>query len=244
MTYRVRCRVSYDGGNYSGFQRQNNAATIQGQIEKSLFKIHREQIKIYAASRTDAKVHANDQVFHFDTELVLKESRWKLAINTYLPNDIYIKEVAFVDQSFHSRFSVWKKKYRYVINIGEYSPLDRERELYLRKKIDFEKISQQLPCLVGEHDFKSFTSSVYDNYVRQIYKAEVEIKDNKLIFTFIGSGFMRYMVRIIVGTLIDIGVGKRDDLKGIIDSKNRNEAGDCVSAHGLYLEQIWYLGGE
>lgn len=242
MAYRLKCIVSYDGRNFSGWQIQDNQPSIQEAIEKSLKKIHNgEEIKIYGASRTDSGVHARGQVFHFDTVIPLAGDRWRLAINTYMPNDIFVKHVEQVDEDFHSRFSVEKKEYQYKLSNNQFDPLRRFYVEFERRPLDVELMKREIQCLIGTHNFKSFTSQAeYDSYERTIHEAEIIELDGEITFRFIGSGFMRYMIRIIVGTLVEIGYGRKEDLEFIMKQENRKYAGKCASPHGLYLEKIWY----
>ncbi|XMB67638.1 tRNA pseudouridine(38-40) synthase TruA [Mycoplasmatota bacterium zrk1] len=242
MAYRIKCTVSYDGTNYNGWQKQVNQPTIQGQIEASIQKLHNGlYIKTHGASRTDSGVHANNQVFHFDTELDLAPYRWKIAINNYLSDDIYIKKVEIVGDDFHARYDVKKKEYKYYVNLNEYNPLLRDRMHFERRNLNVELMKKEVKEIIGRHNFKSFTGgTIYDNYVREIFDASITNNNGILEFTFIGSGFLRYMVRTIVGTLIEIGYGKKNNIKEILISENRNCAGKSESSVGLYLDKIWY----
>ena len=242
MVYKLKCIVAYDGANYSGWQIQDNQPSIQEAIEKSLKKIHGgSPVKIYGASRTDAGVHSRGQVFHFESTINLAGDRWRLAINTYLENDVFIKSVEVVSESFHARFDVVKKEYRYLLSINQFDPLRRNSVEFERKNIDVELMQEEIKCIIGKHNFKSFTShSEYNSYVREIYEAEIINESGELTFRFVGSGFMRYMIRILVGTLVEIGYGRKKDLLGIMLKEDRKYAGKNSSSHGLYLEKIWY----
>jgi len=238
----MKCIVSYDGLNYSGWQIQPNQKSVQGAIEASLKKIHNgEDIKIFGASRTDSGVHARGQVFHFDSEVHLSGERWRLAINTYMENDVFVKSVEIVDSEFHSRFDVTKKEYRYLLSNNQFDPLRRKYVEFEYRKLDINLMKKELEKIIGTHDFSSFTSrSEYTTYERTIYEAELIEESGEITFRFVGSGFMRYMIRIIVGTLIEIGYGRKEDIGFIMNQKDRLYAGKCASPHGLYLEKIWY----
>ncbi len=242
MAYRLKCTVTYDGKNYAGWQIQDNHESVQGALEASLQKIHNgTPIRVYGASRTDSGVHAKGQVFHFDTEIPLTGERWKLAINTYINNDIYVLSVEEVDEEFHARFSVTKKEYQYKLSNNTFDPLRRFYVEFERRPLDVELMKNELQCLIGTHNFASFTSHAeYDSYERTIHEAEIVEQDGEITFRFIGSGFMRYMIRIIVGTLIEIGYGRKENLAFIMKQQNRKLAGKSASPHGLYLEKIWY----
>ena len=157
---RYKCTLMYDGTNFHGFQIQDDLRTVQLEIENVLKIITKENTKIYAAGRTDTHVHALGQVFHFDTDIIMKEWQMKNAINSRLPSDVYVKEVEIVDDNFHSRFSAHEKTYRYIINNDEFpSALDRYREFHIPYPLDVAKMKEALSFFEGEHDFKGFMSS-------------------------------------------------------------------------------------
>jgi len=241
LAYRIKCTVAYDGTNYFGWQRQKNQPTVQDKIEYSLAKLHNEDIQIHGASRTDSLVHANNQVFHFDSTLDLTESKWKIAINNFLPKDIYIKKVEKVSNEFHARYSVKKKRYIYKMSINDYDPLKRHNVSFVRRKLDISLMKQEITKLIGTHNFKSFTGgTIYENYVRELYEADLMYDEGDLIFTFVGKGFLRYMIRTIVGTLVEIGYGRKEDILKILNDQNRDSAGKSAEPQGLYLDKIWY----
>ncbi len=239
---RIKCICSYDGSNYLGYQRQPGSNTIQGTIEDVLKEITKEDVIIYSSGRTDQNVHARCQVFHFDTNLSIKESNIKKAMNSLLPNDIYIKECIVVDEDFHSRFSVCKKEYRYYINTGEYNPF-YDRYCAHIYNLDIVKMNEAIKLFIGEHDFVGFSGAVNTkNTVRIIYEAEITKKDDFLIIRFVGNGFIKYSVRIMVGTLVEIGLGKKnyDSINEVFSTKNRNKAGKTIEAKGLFLHEVFY----
>ena len=239
---RVKCICSYDGSSYNGYQRQPGTKTIQGTIEGVLKQITKKDIIIYSSGRTDAFVHAHGQVFHFDTDITMKESNWKRAMNSLLPDDIYIKEVEFVSDDFHSRFSLKKKEYRYYINYQEFNPF-YDHFSTNAFNLDIEKMKEAINHFIGTHDFKGFAGDTKDkDTIRTIYEARINDLGKVLEITFIGNGFLKYMVRIMVGTLIEIGLGKKES--SIIDlvfvSLNRNQAGKTAEAKGLFLYNVYY----
>lgn len=243
--FRVLCRCSYDGTNFHGFQRQKHLRSVQQEIEDVLEIIHKRPVKIYAASRTDAGVHALDQVFHFDTELRMKEYNILNALNSRLPKDIYINECMFVDKQFYSRFSCRGKTYRYLIDLGKYNPLLKNYRYFPPKPdlIDVDKIIAATNVFIGTHDFKSFTKNKHTtNTVRTISDFEVIKQDDLLTFVITGNGFLHHMVRIIVAMLLEVGRGKcsKEDLKAILAARNRLLAPKLVPAHGLYLVETYY----
>lgn len=243
MTYKLKCTTSYDGSRFHGFQKQVKQRTVQQEIEKALALIHKHVIIIHASGRTDTNVHALGQVFHFETDLNIAPANWKKALNSILPDDIYIKEAEDVDLSFHSRFDALIKEYHYFLSIDEYNPLKSQYIYYHRFDLDIERMKQAIKYFVGEHDFTSFTSNkTKKNKVRTIYEAAIINKGKELEFLFRGSGFLRYQIRIMVGTLIEIGQGKRDvsSINDIFEQKDRKKAGPTAKPQGLYLYKVEY----
>lgn len=244
MIKRVKCIVSYDGSRFHGFQRQINQRTVQGEIERALKIINKEEVTIHSAGRTDAYVHALGQVFHFDSKLDIKKENWKRAINSILPKDIYIRDVEIVDQEFHARFSAKKKEYRYLISLAEYNPIRSQYVCFIKRKLDIDKIKSALKLFEGTHDFTSFSSGqhVDKNKVRTIYEAKLNINDKELEFIFIGNGFLRYQVRIMMGTVIEIGLGKKDIsiIDYLFNNYDRAKARYTAAPEGLYLYKVEY----
>lgn len=236
---------SYDGTNYNGYQKQPDKCTIQDNIEKALTKINgNKNVIIHASGRTDAKVHALNQKAHFDLDMDIEPENLKKAINSLVGNDIYVKNIKKVEGDFHARFNVLKKEYVYKINLGEYNPIERNYVYQYNKPLNIEKIKVSSKFLIGEHNFKSFTKNndLKNDYVRTIYDINIKLNNNILSLTFIGNGFLRYMVRNIVGTLIEIGEEKReiDSVKQILENENRIYAGKTASPVGLYLKDVKY----
>lgn len=239
---------SYDGSSFRGYQKQPNRRTIQGEIENVLETINdNKKVDIVASGRTDAGVHALNQKAHFDLQIKITEDKLKKAMNSMLPDDIYINKVEFVADQFHARYDVTCKEYIYKINLGEYNPIEKNYVLQYNKKLDVVEIERALKYIEGTHDFKSFTKAddEKDDYVRTIYSANLtrDIKNvNFLTFTFLGTGFMRYMVRNIVGTLIEIGEGKikSEQIFDIFAQKDRKAAGKTAAPNGLYLKDVFY----
>lgn len=235
---------SYDGTNYNGYQKQPNKNTVQDQIEGALLKIFSKEISIHASGRTDAKVHALNQKAHFDLEKEIDLYKLKKSINSLVNDDIYIKEIEKVNDDFHARFNVVEKTYIYKLNVGSYDPINRNYIYQYNKELDIESIKEAIKYLIGTHNFKSFTKTDLEkeDYVRTIYSIDL-VKDNDLLtFTFKGNGFLRYMVRNIVGTLIQVGENKlkSDDILHIIESEDRKEAGKTANPEGLYLKDVKY----
>lgn len=232
---------SYDGTNYNGYQKQPDYSTVQGNIEDALYKINSNNpVKIHATGRTDKGVHAINQKAHFDLK-EMEPSSLKRSLNYLVNDDIYIKNVEIVDCEFHARYHCKRKEYIYKMNLGEYIPLEKNYIYQYNKSLDIDKINKSLKELIGTHNFKSFTiEKDYENHIRTIYTAECSLENNILIFTFIGDGFMRYMVRNIVGTLIKIGEGKVLNIKDILNPSIEAKTGVIAPACGLYLNNIWY----
>ena len=240
---RIKCVVTYDGSKFYGFQIQNNKRTIQGEIQKALKNITQEEITIHASGRTDAKVHAKGQVFHFDTVKELNDDRWKMAINHFMPNDIYIVSCKHVDDQFHSRYLATKKEYRYYLNMGEYSPFETNYIYQYNRKLDVEKMNQAAKMFIGEHNFASYCSyDQYGNTIRTIYEFDVIQKGDLVEFRVTGNGFRRYMVRHLVGALIQIGAGRfsEEEAKFRLDSCGEKHILYKAKPQGLYLYQVWY----
>ena len=241
MRYLVN--IKYDGSNFNGFQIQKNDRTIQGEITKVLNKILNDEIKIVGCSRTDAGVHANDFYFHFDSLKDLDIQKLKHSLNSLLPDDIYVKNVKLVNDEFHARYSVKDKEYKYVINEGEYDPVKRNYELEYCKTIDTEKLEEAAKKLIGEKDFKAFTSdNEKENTIRCVKYIRIE-RVNKIVNIYVNAnGFLKYMVRNIIGLLLEINEGKKkiEDIDKIIESKDRTNLGICASSNGLYLNKVNY----
>ena len=239
---------SYDGSKYYGYQKQPKKKTIQGEIEKVLKKINSEQkVDIHASGRTDAGVHALNQRAHFDMETKMTPDKLKHSINSLLPTDIYVKEIKEVEDDFHARFNVKAKEYIYKINMGEYDPIEKDYIYQYNKKLDVVEMERALKYLEGTHDFKSFTKAdeEKEDFVRTIVQTTFirDLKNvNKISISFLGTGFLRYMVRNMVGTLIEIGEGKykSEDIIRILEAKDRRKA--CITAQpeGLYLRDVYY----
>lgn len=239
---------SYDGSKYKGYQKQPKAKTVQGEIEKALTKINSDQaVSIHASGRTDAGVHALNQRAHFDLDTDIKPDKLLHSMNSLIPKDIYIKKLEVVDDKFHARFDVRAKEYIYKINTGEYNPIEKDYVLQYNGNLDIVAIERAMKYLEGTHNFKSFTKNdeEKEDYTRTIVQTNV-IRDLKnvhnITLSFLGTGFLRYMVRNMVGTLIEIGEGKRksEDIIDIIKAEDRTKAGKTAEPEGLYLKDVFY----
>ena len=239
---------SYDGSKYSGYQKQPDCVTVQGEIEKALKKINSNRVvSIHASGRTDAGVHAINQKAHFDLKKEIDVYKLKDSINGLVPKSIYVKDVQVVADDFHARFNVKAKEYVYKINMGEYNPIERDYVYQYNKRLDVVDMERAMKYLEGTHDFKSFAKAdeKYDSTVRTIVQTNMirNLKNvNEITMSFFGTGFLRYMVRNIVGFLIEIGEGKRkpEDIITVLGAKNRTEAGKTANPEGLYLKDVFY----
>lgn len=239
---------SYDGSKYNGYQKQPKVKTVQSEIEKALKQINAgKQISIHASGRTDAGVHAYNQKAHFDYNGDIPCNKIRQALNSLTPNDIYIKNICEVSDDFHARFDVKAKEYIYKINMGIYNPIEKDYVYQYNKKLDIPEMERALKYIEGTHDFRSFVKvdEEKDDYVRTIVQTSLirDIKNvNQITISMLGTGFMRYMVRNIVGMLIEIGEGKykSEDIIEILKAKDRTKAGKCAPACGLYLKDVYY----
>lgn len=236
--------VSYLGTNYAGWQKQDNALGIQEVIENAMQDLGIKNPEIFASGRTDAGVHAKEQCFnaHINFSNVQK---LPLALNSKLPEDIRILWAKKVDDDFHSRFSAHKKTYVYRIRIGEVeSPFDYQYTTYLNYNLNLQKMVDSAKFLIGEHDFQAFCSSntKTPDYIRTIYNLDIKKTDNLFEFEICGNGFLYNMVRIVVGTLVDVGRGKMEPQKinDVLISKDRKSAGKTMPAKGLILKNVEY----
>jgi tRNA pseudouridine38-40 synthase len=239
---------SYDGSRYNGYQKQPKLKTIQGELERVLKTINNDKkVEVSASGRTDAGVHALNQKAHLDLDIDISPDKLRIALNGLLPKDIYIRNVDVVQDDFHARYNVKAKEYIYKINVGEYDPIEKDYIYQHNKKLDIVEIERALKYLEGEHDFRSFSKidEEKDNYVRRVVQANIirDLKNvNKITISFLGVGFLRYMVRNMVGTLIEVGEGKRrsEDIIDILKAKDRRKAGHTASPEGLYLKDVFY----
>ena len=242
----IKLTIEYDGKEFNGWQKQPNKLNIQGTIENAIKEITSEDIELNASGRTDAGVHAFGQVANFKTNSTIPVEKIPIALNTKLKKSIRIVNAEEVDERFHSRLSCKRKTYRYVISQGACeSAIYRNLETYIPNYLDVEKMKEAAKYLEGEHDFKSFRASGTSSKssVRTIYKADVYKPDNRHIYIELtGNGFLYNMVRIIVGTLVEVGLKKIEpsEIKNIIEQKDRTKAGKTLPARGLYLMKVEY----
>lgn len=242
---RFLIKFSYDGTAYSGFQKQKGLETIEQKLEEALTKVNNsKKTTITATGRTDKKVHALCQYGHADIDVNITEKKLKRALNSNLPDDIHVIETKIVKDDFHARYNVKEKTYEYIINTGEYNPLERNYVYQYNYDINVEAMKEAIKYFLGKHDFRAFVTDnkEKENCVRTITKVDIKEKDNKIKITFTGDGFLRYQVRNMVGVLIKIGENKLSpkDVEKIIESCDRTKSGKTAPAEGLYLVNIKY----
>ena len=236
--------VSYLGTNYAGWQKQDNALGIQEVIENALAELCNCKVEIFASGRTDSGVHAFEQCFSCEINFE-NIHKLVLALNSKLPKDIRILWVKEVDKNFHARFSAHKKTYLYRIKTDSIeSPFDQQITTYIPYSLNLDKMKEASNYLVGEHNFKAFCSSgsSVPDFVRTVYFINITKTDNLFEFEICGNGFLYNMVRIIVGTLVDVGRGRLSvsKIKEILNSNNRQNAGKTMPAKGLILKKVDY----
>lgn len=240
----LKLTIQYDGNKYCGWQKQPNSPGIQGTIEYAIYEITKERVNITGSGRTDAGVHALGQVANFKTNTSIPANRIPDALNAKLPKDISIISCEDVNEDFHSRYSAKGKIYRYLIYNKPYrSPLYKDTSYHVKYDLDLNKMRLEAKSLIGTYDFKGFMSSgssVKDT-VRTIYDISIKENEDLIVLEVEGNGFLYNMVRIIVGTLIDIGRGRiTKTMSEIILSQDRGECGHTAPAHGLFLKKVHY----
>ena len=243
---RIRLWVSYDGTNYHGWQVQNNGITIESELNRALTELYRQEIKVIGASRTDAGVHALGNVAIFDVNSPIPAEKVCYALNARLPEDIRVTRSEEVPRDWHPRKCESRKTYEYRIYLGEIlPPVKRLYCHHVYRPLDVEAMQRAAAFLVGEHDFKSFCSagSQAKSTVRTIYNLDIDKDGDMITIVIRGNGFLYNMVRIIVGTLIKVGLGvyPPEHVEEIMAAKDRGMAGQTVAAQGLTLVGIEYL---
>jgi tRNA pseudouridine38-40 synthase len=242
----IKLTIEYDGTNYSGWQKQKHSITIQEKIEEAIKTITREDCEVIGSSRTDAGVHARGYVGNFITQSNIPSAKFKYAINSKLPKDIVIINSEEMPLEFHSRFDSKGKKYIYtILNREEPPTIERNYVYHFPKKLDVDLMRQGSKFFIGEHEFDSFykkSGSTVKSTLRNIYYCDVRKKDNLIEFTVIGSGFLYNMVRIMAGTLIEVGIGRIQpkDIQDILLAKDREKAGRSLPPQGLCLHEVLY----
>lgn len=243
---RVRLIVAYDGTNYHGWQVQNNGITIESELNRCLSELLQEPIEVIGASRTDAGVHALGNVAVFDTQTRMPAEKISYALNQWLPEDIRIQKSEEVAQDWHPRYCDSRKTYEYRIYRGEFPmPTKRLYSLFTYHKLNLEKMQEAARYFVGEHDFKSFcqVGAQVKSTVRRVTDVRVYEEGADLVIQVTGEGFLYNMVRIMAGTLLEVGQGKREprEIADILEAQNREAAGPTAPAHGLTLIKYEFL---
>ena len=243
---RVKLVVAYEGTNYCGWQIQPNGITIEQVLMKNLSSLLGEEITVTGASRTDAGVHSLGNVAVFETHTKMPAEKISFALNQRLPEDIVVQESCQVPEDFHPRFSKSRKTYEYrILNCRFRQPLERRTSYFYHYPLNVSAMQKAAAYLVGEHDFTSFASvhAQTNTYVRMIYALDVVREGDMIRIRVQGNGFLYNMVRIIAGTLIQVGAGikKPEDMESILAGKDRELAGPTAPAHGLTMIGLEYL---
>lgn len=242
---RYLIRFSYDGTGFSGYQKQPGERTVEGMLENALYNINNHtETRIFSSGRTDRGVHALGQVAHFDIDVNITLYKLKCALNSLLPEDIHVLSTEIVDKNFHARYNAISKTYIYKINVGEYSPIDRNHVYQYCKDLNFDNMCLAINDFLGEHDFKPFVSeeAIKSSYVRTIYSVDMKKEGDIITISFTGNGFMKYQVRNMVGVLIKIGSGKltTDSVKNILNGTMDKSKIITAKSSGLYLKEVVY----
>lgn len=242
----IRMRLQYEGTRYQGWQRQGSTDnTIQGKLEALLSKMCGERVELTGSGRTDAGVHALGQVANFHTECSLSEEEMLSYINRYLPEDIAVTELCEVSPRFHSRLNARGKHYEYrIVNSGIRDVFRRRYALEVPERLDVDAMRRAARILLGEHDFKSFTSAKKSkkSTVRRIDEIRIDQEGSLLCVSLKGNGFLHHMIRILMGTLLEVGLGKRtpESMADILAAGDRAQAGPLLPAKGLVLVEVYY----
>jgi len=240
MKYLIR--IKYDGSHFYGFQRLNLELTVQKSIEEALTKIDKCKVVIKGASRTDRGVHAYGQCAHFDLAHTIPNDRLKKVLNKMLQPYIYITDCENVDESFHARFSVQEKTYEYKIYTGDYDPMKEDYYLYIKEDLDLKKMKKASQEFIGAFSFKNFVSGHRDNYDSEIYDVKIEQSNEFISIRFRGRSFYRYMVRNMVGSLLQVGLHRLEgnDIRKALNRPDKEVQLYTIKPNGLYLLNIKY----
>lgn len=245
MSRRIRIVVQYEGTNYVGWQLQENGVSIQQRLNEAIFAITGEHVRVHGSGRTDSGVHALTQVAHFDTSARMPADKFAVALNTRLPRDIRVLYSEETDETFHARFSAKNKTYRYVVQNGSHADVfTRNTALHAHAPLDFEKMALAAGDALGEHDFAAFMTagSKIESTIRTVTRS-VWTRDGAYYYYDVSAnGFLYNMVRILVGTMLEIGLNNlpQDAISRALASKNRADAGPTAPAHGLTLVRVVY----
>lgn len=241
----IKLIIEYDGTNFSGWQIQPHPRTVQEVLQDAIHNVTGEEVALNGSGRTDAGVHAYGQTANFHTDTKLETDALKRAINANLPDDVVVKVVEEAPEDFHARFSAKSKTYLYAIKRGHVRPvIERRTALYVAYDLDLSSMMEAADLFMGEHDFSAFAIKTEDDKdcVRLIEAIEIDDKDEYIFIRITGNGFLRKMVRSIVGTLLEVGRGKLkiDDVKNAIDKQDKTVVGATAASHGLCLLEVKY----
>ncbi|MEX5213151.1 MAG: tRNA pseudouridine(38-40) synthase TruA [Nitrospiraceae bacterium] len=241
----IKLTLEYDGTNYAGWQRQADQPTVQAALEQVIGQVTQATLAVVGAGRTDSGVHALGQVASFRTDRRLTPAEWMRALNGILPSDICVRSVEFVPDDFHARYSAMGKLYEYrILNRPNRSALDRNRAWHLRTALDQHAMEEAAECLIGRQDFSSFQGSPTDtrNPVCHVRQLSIRTESELIRIEVYADRFLKQMVRAIVGTLVEVGLGKRTpaSLRDILAARDRSVAGKTAPAHGLFLIRVDY----
>ncbi len=241
----IKLIIEYDGADYAGWQRQPNRPTIQEALESAILRMTQTPTSVIGAGRTDAGVHALGQIASFRTARQFSEQEWLRGLNGLLPDNIGVREVQQVQDDFHARYSALGKLYEYrLLNRLERSALDRNRAWHIRKRLDIAAMRDAACALLGRHDFSSFQGSPTDNEnpVCDLQRLDISQDQDLISLQVYADRFLKQMVRAIVGTLVEVGLGKRSSgsVKDVLNAHDRSTAGQTAPPHGLYLVRVDY----
>lgn len=239
---RYLMKVSYDGSGFYGFQRLNEYRTVQKVLEEALGVINKGEVLVKGASRTDKGVHAYGQMIHFDIDYDIPADRLMYAVNRILDNDIRVLDCKKVGNDFHARFNVKRKKYVYKINLGDFDCLKSRYFLQVYEKLDIDKMRECAKVFLGCHDFRNFVAGERDNYLMCVEDIKFNMSNDILEIEFLGKSFYRYMVRNMVGAMLEVGMHKKEicDVSKMLDDYMVKRQMMTAPACGLYLMDIEY----
>lgn len=250
MKKNIRLTLEYDGSRYDGWQKQGNTDnTIQGKLEAVLFKWTGQEVEVHGSGRTDAGVHARGQTanFHIEEKFCPSAAAAMEYMNRYLPEDIRVIDAKEAPERFHSRLSAVRKTYAYYVETEDRKCVFERKYVYgLGHELDIPAMEKAAGYLLGEHDFKSFCSNkrMKKSTVRRMDQIGIHTDGTKVVFTYTGNGFLYNMVRILTGTLLEVGLGKRrpEEMEAVLEARNREAAGATAPPEGLFLMQVEYDG--
>ncbi len=250
MNQNFKIIIEYDGSKFFGWQRQKDKITIQEEIEIALSKILNQKINIYGSGRTDAGVHAFGQVASFYAATALKPLKIKQGVNSLIKLPVVIRDCTIVDEKFHARYNALSKEYHYfILNRQDPCAIKRGYQWHIKSPLDIKIMNQCCEIITGINDFKSFenTGSPRSSSIREVFFAKIELSDknknnNRIVFKICANGFLRYMVRNLIGTIVLAGTNKitPEEFRKILQAKNRSKAGPAAPPHGLFLKKVNY----